>query len=192
MYDRIPQVLFREHPSLEHMLMLIRIAHGDQLYNGAPYFHHPIRVMLRMNWWDLTSEEVYAALGHDLLEDTAVTREDLQFYGYSDKTIGLIKLLTREHDGEQTYKDYIQGLIAIGDIELLRIKLCDMYENSNNVRFLPMEKRKILVRYGKSIKEVQDFLAKTPRGQAMLENTISGELDKETLEAWIGQEPTFL
>lgn len=189
-YKRIPKILFEEHSKLEEALTLIRIAHHGQFYNNAPYFHHPIRVLLRMNWYAVDSEDIYAALFHDLIEDTGVTLKDLEFYGYNDRVIELVSLLTRDED--QNYKEYIQGLIEKDDLWLARIKLADMYENSNNVRFLPPEKRKILIRYGKSIKEVQDYLRKSHVGRTMLESTISNELNKETLEAWIGQEPTFL
>lgn len=192
MYSKIPSILFTEHDKLELMLRIIRMAHGDQLYNGSPYFHHPIRVLLRMNWFGIESDDVYTALGHDLFEDTHVTSDDLRFFGFNGRVVGGIRQLSRLDREESTYKEYISTLIRIDDLGLLHIKLADLYENSNNVRFLPMEKRKILVRYGKSIKEIQDHLSKTERGREILQHTISGELDKETLEAWIGQEPTFL
>lgn len=188
--NRIPKLLFREHDKLDLTLRLIRIAHGSQLYNGLPYWHHPVRVLLRMNWWDMDSEQIYGALFHDTKEDTELADDDLRFYGYNERVVDLRNKMTRDVD--ESYRDYIRRLIDSGDIWACRLKLADMYENSNNVRFLPPEKRKIIIRYGKSIKEVQEFLKKTPRGTGLLENTISGELDKEILEAWIGQTPTFL
>lgn len=191
-YETIPQVYFTQYPKLELMLRLIRIAHGNQVYNNAPYWHHPVRVLLRMNWASLDEDDVYTALGHDLNEDTHLGPDDLTFFGFNGRVVGGIKQLSRSKDNDQTYKEYIQNLIRIGDFGLLHVKFSDMYENSNNVRFLPMEKRKILVRYGKSIKEVQDFLSQSQRGKEILQHTISGELDRSTLEAWIGQEPTFL
>lgn len=191
-HDRIPAILFREHPRLELALRLIRMGHGKQAYNGAPYFHHPIRVMLRMNWFAVQSDDIYAALFHDLLEDTEITIDDMKFFGYSPTVIELVLALTREKDGEVTYKQYIHDLIKSGNVRAMRIKLADLYENSNNVRFLLPEKRKILVRYGKSMTDLHEELSKTVENRMFIENTLSGELDEQTLEAWTGQKPGFL
>jgi (p)ppGpp synthase/HD superfamily hydrolase len=187
-----PQDLFKDpgFDLLEQTLRLTRIAHASQLYNHQPYWHHPVRVALRMVWPHVDTDDLYVALGHDWLEDTNITVHDLRYFGYSDWAIWAMQCLTR--DEEVSYKDYIRGIIETGDLSLMRIKLCDLFENSNNVRFLPTEKRKVLVRYGKSIKEILEALNQTHLGRELVKYTISGELDGQTLESWIGQPPTFL
>ncbi len=189
-YEKMGANILRQYPLLPKALQLIRIAHHRQFYNGQPYFHHPIRVSLRMNFFEVEPPVLYAALFHDLLEDTAVTAQDLLDYGFDFHTVSYVSNLTR--DEESSYKEYIAKILSTGDYNIIRIKLCDLYENSNNVRFLAPEKRSVLVRYGKSLKEIQEYLTRSEKGLKLLNETISGPLDKETLGIWLGQEPTFL
>jgi len=190
-YNQVPEELFKQHPLLRQTLALIKIGHAGQTYNLLPYFHHPIRVMLRLNWHEVSSDILYAALLHDTLEDTEISEGDLESFGYSVRTIQMVKALTRNPD-EETYKEYVAKLIETASVDTLRIKLADLYENSNNVRFLPPAKRKVMVRYGKSIDEILAAMRKTSYGISLTEKTISGELDKAELERWIGEQPTFL
>jgi (p)ppGpp synthase/HD superfamily hydrolase len=193
-HSKISTELFRQFPLLKQTLSLIKVAHNGQTYNNLPYWHHPVRVMLRLGWYSVDADDIYSALLHDTVEDTAVTIGDLRNFGYSEATINTVSALTRNPD-EETYKEYVHGLISIGNVKILRLKLADLYENSNNVRFLPPEKRKVLVRYGKSINDIRLAMEKhysSSYGISLLENTISGELDRTEVEKWIGEQPTFV
>ncbi len=59
-----------------------RQAHGDQQRKFAdePYIMHPIRVMQHCKEYTSDLPVLSAALLHDVLEDTAVTKEDLSAY----------------------------------------------------------------------------------------------------------------
>lgn len=190
-FESIPSELFRVYPKLKQTLSLIKIGHDGQTYNLLPYWHHPVRVMLRLNWKEVEESDIYAALLHDTLEDTCITEGDLRNFGYGENTIRIVKLLTRNPD-EQTYKEYVQSLIATKSLSAMRLKLCDLYENSNNVRFLPPEKRGVMVRYGKSIADILEAMTGSAFGIRSTENLISGELDKAEVEKWIGEQPAFL
>jgi hypothetical protein len=125
------------------------------------------------------------------LEDTPTTEGDLKNFGYSPYCIEMIKAVTRNKD-EETYKMFIERIIASDDYRVMRLKLADLYENSNNVRFLPPEKRTIMVRYGLSIRDLHDKMRLSDVGIRLGGNTISGELDRTQVERWIGEQPAFV
>jgi (p)ppGpp synthase/HD superfamily hydrolase len=182
------------YPQIKQTLSLIKIAHNGQLYNNQPYWHHPVRVMLRLNWTEVTPDDISAALLHDTYEDTAITEEDLGHFGYSNRVRYMVKTLTRDSENE-TYKMYIERIVDTDDLSIMRIKLADLYENSNNVRFLPPEKRGVMVRYGKSIRDVTAGMKSNINaslGIRMLEQTNSGELNGAEIGYWIGEQPKFL
>ena len=182
----------------EKDILVIKLAHTGQLYNQRPYWHHPVRVALRLRHflrlapvYESSRSVIQAALLHDTLEDTELTADGLRLLGYGDDTIGLVQILTRDDD--TTYADFIQKVIESRSEAAMFIKLADLYENSNNLRFIPAEKRSRMVRYGKAIHDIQDALysGKRPTDLANLE-IISGELEKNEIETWIGEPPAFL
>lgn len=188
----IPQELFKQYPLLPRTLSLIKVAHNQQLYNNLPYWHHPIRVMLRLAWYEVDENILCAALLHDTLEDTVLDEIDLVNFGYSMRTIDIVKILTR--DPELSYKEYIKSILDSGNISALKIKLADLYENSNNVRFLPPEKRGRMVRYGKSILDIigNPKICHIQTMAVTISKVISGELERTEVEKWIGEYPQFV
>jgi len=54
-------------------------AHENQLRDsGAPYFQHPYEVALILADLELDVETITAGLLHDVIEDTEITREELE------------------------------------------------------------------------------------------------------------------
>jgi (p)ppGpp synthase/HD superfamily hydrolase len=192
--DNIPTELFKQFPKLPMTLSLIKVAHASQLYNSLPYWHHPVRVMLRLNWLSVDEDILCAALLHDTLEDTLLTEDDLKNFGYSDRTLTMVKILTKDEDSDMTYKEYIASILESKNISALRIKLADLLENSNNVRFLPPEKRGRMVRYGKSIRDIiySDLVLKDQKVMTLISGVIPGELERNEVEKWIGERPQFV
>lgn len=100
---------------------------------GHPYILHCIRVMMNTEGDECTK---CAAIMHDLVEDTNenspinYTFDYLESLGFSDKTIGLLKLLT--HNRETPYMEYIKNLSISPDAK--RIKQKDLEDNSNITR----------------------------------------------------------
>jgi guanosine-3',5'-bis(diphosphate) 3'-pyrophosphohydrolase len=184
--------IFKQYPRIPRTLSLIKLAHSGQLYNELPYWHHPVRVMLRLGWFQVDEEILCAALLHDTLEDTLLTEQDLRYFDYSDRTIDTVKILTR--DPELSYKDYIRSVLNTKNISAIRIKLADLFENSNNIRFLPPEKRGRMVRYGKSIQDIlhSDVVGTNQQILIAISKVISGELERTEVEKWIGECPRFV
>lgn len=65
---------------------------------------------------------------HDVVEDTQVTMEDLRGYGFSNDILIGVALLT--HDPKvATYDEYIKGILAVGDQDVIAVKLNDLMDN---------------------------------------------------------------
>lgn len=102
-------------------------AHENQWdRSGIPYIFHPYHLAEQME----TEETVIVALLHDVLEDTAITLEDLRREGFSESVLQAVALLT--HKKDVPYMDYIQ---AIKENETARrVKLADLSHNSDITR----------------------------------------------------------
>lgn len=107
------------------MCLAYRAHHGQLDCNGVPYIFHPIHVAEQME------EEISccAALLHDVLEDTPVTREEL-LLEFPEAVVEAVCLLTRQ-EGED-YLSYIcrlrQNPVAV------RVKLADLAHNLDQTR----------------------------------------------------------
>ncbi|WP_313120934.1 GTP pyrophosphokinase [Proteiniclasticum ruminis] len=130
-------------PEFERALILASFYHSGVLDKGGePYILHVLRVMLPME----TKEEKIIALLHDLLEDTALTAEDLLERGFSSSIVDSVLLLTRNE--EEGYEEYIRRLAE--DPLSRRVKLSDLKDNQNRERLpepIRAEDRRRLEKY---------------------------------------------
>jgi (p)ppGpp synthase/HD superfamily hydrolase len=102
-------------------------AHGSQLDgSGQPYILHPLRVMLKCK----RPEEQIAAVLHDVLEDTPVTKSDLQRRGFSPAVIRALLAVTRRK--QESYASFITR--ARKDKIGSRVKIADLSDNLNRSR----------------------------------------------------------
>lgn len=101
---------------------------------GQPYILHCLEVM---NNTEGDEDTKCAAVMHDLIEDTDWTLGQLKAAGFSDKTIGLLYLLT--HLKETPYDEYIKAISV--NAEATRIKLRDLEHNSNITRLKGLRKK---------------------------------------------------
>lgn len=92
---------------------------------GMPYILHVLKVMHYLKTDDL--ELMSIAVMHDLVEDTDVTFADLYDYGFSERVVSAIKLLTKMRG--QTAKEYLEGVKSNKDT--IRVKLADLRHNSD-------------------------------------------------------------
>ena len=99
-------------------------AHKDQLdKSGLPYVFHPLLVAEQMS----TEEEVCVALLHDVMEDTALTVDDIREAGMSEDVVEALLLMT--HNPSVEYMDYVASL---ADNPLARrAKMADLCHNMN-------------------------------------------------------------
>jgi len=116
---------------------------------GVPYWTHCQRVAERL--MDPTEDERLAALLHDVVEDTAITLEDLRARGYAPAVVEIVRLVTRDRSLE--YLDWVRTIIASGNRSAMKVKLADNQDNADpeRVRLLPPDKQATVQRYHRSI-----------------------------------------
>ena len=108
----------------ELALKIATEAHKGQVDKaGIPYINHPLTVASFVD----TEEEKIVALLHDTIEDTNITEQDLLNYGFSNKIVEAVKLLT--HNKGIPYMEYVA---KIKNNELARkVKIADLTHNSD-------------------------------------------------------------
>jgi (p)ppGpp synthase/HD superfamily hydrolase len=114
---------------LELAVALAVRAHHGQRYpspEAEPYIVHSVRVMLGVSGVRVQAVGVL----HDVLEDTAVTVEELRESGLSSEVVNAVIALTRRSG--QTYERYIEQ-VASNDIAR-QVKLADLADNLANNR----------------------------------------------------------
>jgi (p)ppGpp synthase/HD superfamily hydrolase len=84
---------------------------------------HPLAVMNLLNSDD--EELQCVALGHDVVEDTSVTFEDLAYLGFSSRVIEGINAVTKRQG--ESLDDYKARVFANRDAML--VKRCDLEHN---------------------------------------------------------------
>ena len=100
--------------------------HGQTDKSGQPYIFHPYHLAEQM-----TDEiSTCAALLHDVVEDTAVTIEELE-QEFPKEVTGVLRLLT--HEKGTDYFDYVRAIK--GNPVAVKVKLADLAHNSDETRF---------------------------------------------------------
>lgn len=94
---------------------------GQKQKSGAPYILHPIHLMQQLD----SDEERIVAVMHDVVEDTAVTFEDLEREGFAPEILDAVRLLT--HDDADAYDTYV-GKIEANPLAR-RVKIADLEHN---------------------------------------------------------------
>ncbi len=111
---------------LGRMIVLATNAHAGQYdKGGVPYILHPLTVMGMLPTDD---EELQCiAVGHDVIEDTKTTYDDLREIGMTERVIDGIRRLTKQHG--QSYEEYVEGILSSLDAMLVKEK--DLGTNSD-------------------------------------------------------------
>lgn len=141
---------------LNSMLVLTTNAHAGQYDRGGhPYILHPLKVM---HYLKTDDEELQCiALGHDVVEDTGVTYQDLRSVGMSERVIEGIRALTKQ-PGE-TYDEYKTRVFANRDAML--VKRCDLRHNTDIRRLKGVSERDLerMAKYQRFYLEIESRLS---------------------------------
>lgn len=105
---------------------------GQQRFSGAPYIVHPRRVGFMAKAYGFRQAMVCAAFLHDVVEDTAVTADDLTLV-FGAEVADLVTELTtpKRGDGksrEDRFRAEYERLLGIS-VPAKLVKLCDVYDN---------------------------------------------------------------
>jgi guanosine-3',5'-bis(diphosphate) 3'-pyrophosphohydrolase len=127
--------------------------HGSQTRaSGDPYFAHPIEVAGILTDYRLDTATIVTALLHDVIEDTQVTRKDIdELFGpeVGELVEGVTKLSRLELAAEHTRQaeNLRKFILAISkDVRVLMVKLADRLHNMRTLGFVSPAKRERISR----------------------------------------------
>ncbi len=110
--------------------------HGQTDKVGVPYIFHPMAVAQNMP----DEYTTCAALLHDVVEDTAITINDLRQWGIPEEVLSALQLLT--HDQSVPYFTYVK---AVRQNPIAKaVKLADLAHNSDVSRLDRVDERALL------------------------------------------------
>src|SRR6187399_2070197 len=124
-------------------------AHRGQFRkSGEPYITHPLAVASILSEWQLDAEGLAAALLHDVMEDTSVTRNELETtFGKPVAAMvdGLSKLdqiefATREDAQAESFRKMLLAMAR--DVRVILIKLADRLHNMRTLDAMAPAHRK--------------------------------------------------
>ena len=109
-----------------------RHAHQERKGSGMPYFVHPRGVAWLVKRYGGTTVQINAAFGHDLLEDTETSFEEIAVVSGNEAVAELVLELTNNrHIIEEVGKtEYMTEKLCSLSKDALLIKLADMVYNS--------------------------------------------------------------
>ncbi len=124
-------------------------AHGSQKRrNGDPYFSHPLEVAAILTDLKLDDATIATALLHDVIEDTPVTKADIDKY-FGPEIAHLVDGLTKINKLDLVSKKAEQAeqfrklLVAISsDVRVLLVKLADRLHNMRTLEHNNAESRR--------------------------------------------------
>ena len=125
---------------------------GQYRISGEPYISHPLAVAANLSLWQLDAQAVIAALLHDVMEDTEITKEEIaERFGKTAAELvdGVSKLDRLEN---QTYEqaqaeNYRKMLLAMArDVRVILIKLADRLHNMRTLDAIRPDKQRRIAR----------------------------------------------
>ncbi len=138
-----------EQAQIKKAYELAKKLHADQKRDsGEPYIIHPINVAYNVACTVADTDSICAALLHDTLEDTEITKEELST-SFNPTIANLVDGVTNFNK----YKEYskverdnatMRKLVVTAlneDVRILLIKLCDKLHNMRTLEFKPFEKQ---------------------------------------------------
>jgi len=138
---------------LKQAYIVAREAHDGQMRSsGEPYITHPVAVALNLAKMHLDHETLMAALLHDVIEDTPVTKDQLaELFGHTVAELveGVSKLdkLKFDNKEEMQAENFRKMILAmVQDIRVILIKLADRTHNMRTLGALRPDKRRRIAR----------------------------------------------
>lgn len=154
-YELVERVLSYQPNANEAMLNRAYVyamkAHGNQKRaSGAPYFSHPLEVAAILAEMRLDDATIATALLHDTIEDTTVTRAEIDtLFGAEIGTLvdGLTKikkldLVTKKAAQAENFRKLLLAISS--DIRVLLVKFADRLHNMRTLKHMKPAKRKII------------------------------------------------
>jgi GTP pyrophosphokinase len=125
---------------------------GQYRKSGEPYISHPLAVASILAEWHLDSQALTAALLHDVMEDTSVTKTEItRNFGkpVAELVDGVSKLdkIEFESHAEAQAENFRKMLLAMArDVRVILIKLADRLHNMRTLGAVGDEQRRRIAR----------------------------------------------
>ncbi len=162
MYQDLLDRVRKYHPSddislSENAFKVADEAHTGQMRkSGEPYIIHPLYVAIILADLEMDQETIAAGLLHDVVEDTILTKEEIEQQFGPDVALlvdGVTKLKKLKLSGDYADKTQAQQemqaenlrkmfLAMVKDIRVILIKLADRLHNMRTLQHQPPEKQK--------------------------------------------------
>jgi GTP diphosphokinase / guanosine-3',5'-bis(diphosphate) 3'-diphosphatase len=175
---------------------------GASRYSGEPYMSHVAEVAFMLAEMGMGPRTITAGLLHDVIEDTAVTRDELKAQ-FGEEILflveGVTKLSAVRYYGTDRHNESLRKLFVATsqDIRVLIIKLTDRLHNMRTLEYVPKEKQLRIARetleiyvpvahrlgMGRIRKELEDmaFPYVYPEEYQQVLTTIEGKTKKQEL-----------
>lgn len=124
---------------------------GQARKSGEPYIIHPLEVAYIITTLELDDAAICAALLHDVVEDTDITKEQLQ-EEFGEEVVTLVEGVTKLgkisaqtfiDTREEQVENYRKFFMAMAkDIRVLMIKLADRLHNMRTLKHLADDRKK--------------------------------------------------
>jgi GTP pyrophosphokinase len=128
-------------------------AHEGQFRkSGEPYISHPLAVANILAQWHLDTQALTAALLHDVMEDTSVTKTEIsRTFGkpVAELVDGVSKLdkIEFETQAEAQAENFRKMLLAMArDVRVILIKLADRLHNMRTLEAVGFEQKRRIAR----------------------------------------------
>ncbi len=154
LFEELKKCILHYHPStdlsmVEKAYKVANAAHINQKRkSGEPYIIHPLCVAIILAQLELDKETIIAGILHDVVEDTAVTSEELTAQFGEEVALlvdGVTKLtqLNYEHDKIEIQAENLRKmfLAMAKDIRVILIKLADRLHNMRTMQYQSPEKQ---------------------------------------------------
>ena len=157
-------------------------AHSGQFRkSGEAYICHPLSVAITLAEMRMDTRGILAAILHDVIEDTAVSKEQLS-NEFSDEVADLVdgvtkltKLDNKSHAETQAENVRKMLLAMANDLRVIVVKLADRLHNMQTLGSMPIEKKRRIA------KETQEIYV--PLANRLSMNSIRHELEALCLES---------
>ncbi len=154
LFAHLIEVIKKYHPSadttrVKQAYEYAKASHGDQMRkSGEPYICHPLSVAIILAELEMDKETIMAGLLHDVLEDTAVTDEQMKNM-FGEEVLLLVDGVTKltklkySHDKVEVQAENLRKmfLAMAKDIRVIIIKLADRLHNMRTLKYQRPEKQ---------------------------------------------------
>ncbi len=129
-----------------------RAHHGQRRLTGDPYIVHPVAVAKILAGMRLDHKTIIAALLHDVIEDTKVTKEEVA-EAFDDEVAELVDGVTKltqikfQNPAEEQAENFRKMMLAmVRDIRVIMVKLADRLHNMRTLEVMRPAKRRRIAR----------------------------------------------